>query len=59
MNEDFKADTFHKFGLEGSYIDDLLRFVKTLRAACDNESALIMRYMTLLILTAGKAVCCA
>ena len=89
MDGCFKADTFQKFGLEGSskdwealargkiieweennsgidlfhfdldedifciysqYVDDLLRFTKTLRVDCDNESTML-RYLCLSLLT--------
>lgn len=89
IDEGFKADTFKKFGLEGSskdwetlakgkiieweeqnsgtdlfrfdsdedvfciysqYVDDLLMFAKTLRAACNNESAML-NYLCLSLFT--------
>lgn len=38
------------FCIYSQYIDDLLRFAKTLRAACDNESAML-RYLCLSLFT--------
>lgn len=38
------------FCIYSQYIDDLLRFVKTLRAACDNESTML-RYLCLSLFT--------
>ena len=38
------------FCIYSQYIDDLLRFTKTLRAACDNESAML-RYLRLSLFT--------